>query len=164
MNYIDEIRAYMPPTPEEQMEKEAILDTIMRYGDAILDRTTLLAHMTSSGFVMNPELDKCLMVYHNIYDCWAWTGGHCDGDPDLLATAMREAKEETGAEDFYPLTEQMLSLDMLTVENHYKRGKYVPSHIHINASLCPHLRGNGTPARKTRREQRCQLDSCYIDG
>ena len=36
---------------------------------------------------------KVLMIYHNIYKSWAWTGGHADGESDLLGTAIRELKE-----------------------------------------------------------------------
>lgn len=134
MNYLDEIRAYNPPLPHEEVEKQLILDACEKQGDAILTRDSALCHFTSSGWIMNPELTKVLMVYHNIYDSWAWTGGHCDGDGDLLAVAVREAMEETGAEDIRPLSEEMVSLDILTVENHYKRGNYVPAHLHINSS------------------------------
>ncbi len=134
MNYLDEIRAYLPPTEEEKAEREIVLEACLRDGDSILTRANSLYHMTSSGFVMDPELKNVLMVYHNIYRSWAWTGGHCDGDGDLLAVALREAQEETGAEDLRPLSRGMASLDILTVENHYKRGAYVPAHLHINAS------------------------------
>lgn len=41
------------------------------------------------------------MIYHKIYNSWAWTGGHSDGDNDLLHVAMKEAKEETGIKDDY---------------------------------------------------------------
>ena len=30
------------------------------------------------------------MIYHNIYKSWAWTGGHSDGDSNLLNVALRE--------------------------------------------------------------------------
>ena len=33
------------------------------------------------------------MIYHKIYKSWAWTGGHADGDSNLLHVAIKEAKE-----------------------------------------------------------------------
>ena len=35
------------------------------------------------------------MAYHNIYKSWSWTGGHADGETDLLHVAMREARDAT---------------------------------------------------------------------
>ena len=49
--------------------------------------------MTSSGLIFNKNLDKILMVHHNIYNTWSWTGGHADGEDDLLKVAIKEAKE-----------------------------------------------------------------------
>ena len=72
------------------------------------------------------------MVYHNIYDSWSWTGGHADGEPDLMSVAVREAREETGVKDLKILRREPLSLEIITVDGHEKRGAYVPSHLHLN--------------------------------
>ena len=74
------------------------------------------------------------MVYHNIYDSWSWTGGHADGEMDLLAVAMKEGKEETGAVHLFPISRDIFSIEALTVDGHVKRGKYVSSHIHLNVT------------------------------
>ena len=55
-----------------------------------------MAHMTASSWIVNEDYTKVLMIYHNIYNSWAWTGGHADGDEDLLHVAVKEAREETG--------------------------------------------------------------------
>lgn len=81
---------------------------------------------------MNREYDKVLMIYHNIYHSWAWTGGHADGEEDLLAVAIREAEEETGVTGIVPIKDGIYSLEILTVDGHEKRGAYVPSHLHLN--------------------------------
>lgn len=73
-----------------------------------------------------------LMIYHNIYKSWAWTGGHADGESDLLETAIRELKEETGVEDVKVLNDNIFSLEIICVNGHVKRGKYVSSHVHLN--------------------------------
>lgn len=72
------------------------------------------------------------MVYHNIYDSWSWTGGHADGEADLAQVALREAKEETGLSQIEFVKETPVSLEIITVDGHEKRGHYVPSHLHLN--------------------------------
>ena len=51
---------------------------------------------------------------------------------DLLAVALREVREETGVQRLRPVTEDIYSLEVLTVDGHEKHGKYVPSHLHLN--------------------------------
>ena len=74
------------------------------------------------------------MAYHKIYDSWAWVGGHSDGDSDLLHVAMKEAKEETGIKNVTPISENIYSLEIIAVNGHEKREKYVASHVHLNAT------------------------------
>ncbi len=72
------------------------------------------------------------MVYHNIYRSWAWSGGHCDGETDPLETARREVLEETGIKTLTLLGDGPVSIELLSVIPHIKRGKYISSHLHIN--------------------------------
>lgn len=81
---------------------------------------------------MNTTMDKVLMVHHNIYNTWAWTGGHADGDSDLLYVALKEAKEETGVDNIKPLSEEIVSIDILPVYGHIKKGKYISAHLHLS--------------------------------
>ena len=98
----------------------------------VYSRENLTAHMTASAWVVNENRDKVLMAYHNIYHSWSWLGGHADGERDLLAVALREVGEESGVIHVRPLSEEIFSLEILTVDGHEKRGKYVPSHLHLN--------------------------------
>ena len=100
--------------------------------DDTLTRQNEYGHFTSSAFVINKERTKILMIYHKIYNSWAWTGGHSDGNSDLLNVAIKEAKEETGIEKVNPIFKNMYSLEIITVDGHEKRGKYVGSHVHLN--------------------------------
>ena len=110
-----------------------MLDCLERYAD-VYERTNLLFHVTASAWVTNAARDRVLMVYHNIYDSWAWTGGHADGEHDLLAVALREATEETGVRSIRPASERLLSIETLTVNPHFKHGKFVPAHLHLNGT------------------------------
>ena len=132
--YLEEISAYQPQTQQEAGDKEMILAYLRQFPHDILTRENKIAHLTSSGFVVNADGTKVLMAHHNLYKVWAWTGGHADGDPDLLAVALREAREETGAVHVRPLSPAIASLDILPVWGHVKHGAWVPSHQHLNVT------------------------------
>lgn len=133
MNYKSEIEKYIPSSPQEESDKNIMLDYIERY-DNVLLRENKIAHITSSGLVLNRSLDKMLMVHHNIYNTWSWTGGHADGEKNILKVAIKEAVEETGVSNISPLTESIVSLDILPVYGHMKKGKYVSAHLHLSIS------------------------------
>lgn len=124
------LRAYRPCNAQETAERAALLGWMEQFDDLLL-RSNLLAHFTASSIILDETGRFTLLVYHNLYDSWGWTGGHADGDADLLAVALREAQEETGA-DCLPLSAQVLGIDCLPVWGHIKRGFYVPSHLHLN--------------------------------
>ena len=127
------IAAYSPFNEQEAADKELILDFLQKNPDAFY-RTNRIAHMTASAWVVNPAWDRVLMVYHNIYDSWSWTGGHADGEENLAAVALREVREETGVRSARLLSEGIFSLESLTVDGHEKHGAYVPSHLHLNVT------------------------------
>ncbi len=133
MNVIEDIRKYKPYNIQEEKDRETILSFLEKYEDAFF-RTNLLGHMTASAWVVNKNRDKILMAYHKIYDSWSWLGGHCDGETDCLAVALREVKEESGVKDVYPLCNDIFSLEVVSVNSHYRRGEYVPTHLHLNVT------------------------------
>ena len=128
---MEQLRRFQPWNEQEQRDRALILRFLEENPDAFL-RSNKTAHMTASAWVVNPARDKVLMVYHKIYDSWSWTGGHADGDEDLLAVALREAREETGVEHIAPVSREIYSLEIVTVDGHEKRGEYVSSHLHMN--------------------------------
>lgn len=133
MDYIRQILEFTPANRQEKNDKRVILDYIDRFPD-ILHRNNEFAHITSSGFIMNPALDKVLMVHHNIRQTWSWTGGHVDGETDFLLVALREAREETGVCRLIPLAQAIVSLDILPVRGHVRKGKYVCTHLHLSVA------------------------------
>ena len=119
MNWIEAIKNYIPYNDQEAKDKDLIIECINKF-DNILTRENIIAHITSSGYIVNKERSKVLMIYHNIYQSWAWTGGHADGDCDLLHVAIKEAKEETGLKEVLPVINEILGLNVLTVNGHIK--------------------------------------------
>ena len=132
--YIEQINKFIPTCVQEEKDKELILEMIEKEKDNILIRETKYAHLTSSGLVVNKDLSKVLMAYHNIYDSWAWTGGHVDGEEDLYEVALREVKEETSVKSLNPISKDIISLEVLSVNGHFKNNQYVSSHLHLNVT------------------------------
>lgn len=131
MNLKEQIENYKPYNEQEEKDKEVMLKYINTFDD-VLTRNNEFGHFTASSWAVNKEKTKVLMIYHNIYKSWAWTGGHADGESDLLHTAIRELKEETGIENVKVLDDNIFSLEIIRVDGHVKRGKYVSSHVHLN--------------------------------
>ena len=120
------------PFNEQEARDRAVLMGLLRTGQNRWTRENEAAHLTASAWVVNGDRERVLMAYHNIYDSWSWLGGHADGERDLLAVAMREVREESGLARVAPVSEALFSLEILTVDGHEKRGRYVPSHLHLN--------------------------------
>lgn len=133
MGLYQQIKEYLPYNEQEAQDKEMMLQFMERNKD-YLERTNETAHFSASLWAVNPSRTKVLMIYHNIFHSWSWIGGHADGEEDLKAVALRELFEETGVKYARLVSEDIFSLESLTVDGHKKRGKYVPSHLHLNVT------------------------------
>jgi 8-oxo-dGTP pyrophosphatase MutT (NUDIX family) len=93
-----------------------------------LARTCAPGHLTGSAWIVDPSRRRVLLTHHRKLDKWLQPGGHADGDPDLLAVALREAREETGLTRLKPV-----STDLFDVDRHWipPRGD-VPGHWHLD--------------------------------
>ena len=134
-NLYQQIREFIPNTEQEFADKKIFISLMEKYPDTILTRKNPVAHLTGSGFILNPGRDKCLMVFHNLYRSWSWSGGHADGCADLLSVAIREAEEETGITNLKPISEKIISLDVLPVFGHFKNRSYVSTHLHLSIAF-----------------------------
>ena len=114
-------------------DSEKIRQWLVKYGQEALLTRMEEGHFTAAGFIFNPQRTKTLMIYHNIFNTWAWTGGHADGESDLLKVALKEAEEETGAV-CRPIDKEACFADIIPVMAHTKRGKPVKEHVHLNLS------------------------------
>ena len=131
MNLKEEIKRYVPCNRQEEKDKELMLKYIDLFDD-VLTRENEMCHFSASSWIVNKDKTKAIMAYHNIYKSWAWTGGHADGDENLVNVALKEAREETGLKNLKVLSDGIFGLQILTVDSHIKRGKFVPSHLHLD--------------------------------
>lgn len=127
------VRGYVPDCEQEEKDRSQILHYFSVCND-LLTRKNTLFHFTASAWVMNPRRTKALMVHHNIYNAWSWVGGHADGCGDLFEVACRELAEETGLTSALALSEDPVSLEIIGVQSHWRKGEYVAPHIHLNVT------------------------------
>ena len=133
MEILESIERYIPFNEQEERDRMLILRAL-REEKNVFSRENEAMHMTASAWVTNETQDRVLMVYHNLYDSWSWLGGHADGECDLMSFALREVCEESGITRVRPASEEIFSLEILTVDGHEKRGRYVSSHLHLNVT------------------------------
>ena len=137
-NYMEklrkEIETYLPFNEQEEQDQRQFLRLLEHMPD-LLTRENDVAHITVSAWIVNPSRTKVLMAYHNIYQSWAWLGGHADGNPDVRQVIRKEIEEESGLTDIRFLTDDIFSLESLTVDGHEKRGTYISSHLHLNLTF-----------------------------
>lgn len=130
---INKLKAYIPFNEQERVDIAEIIRRL-ESGEELYSRENLSAHFTASAWVISPDRSQLLMAYHNLYDSWAWLGGHADGEKDLLKVAIKEVQEESGLVDVYPVLDEIYSVEIIGVDGHFKKGKYVPSHLHLNVT------------------------------
>jgi len=92
------------------------------------ERSLLIGHVTASAFIVDSERSHTLLLYHTKIKIWVQPGGHCDGDPDAAATALREAMEETGLKKLEIKADRIYDVDVHPISER----KSVPAHHHYD--------------------------------
>ena len=69
-------------------------------------------HLTASGLIIDPILQRVLLTLHPKVGRWLQTGGHCEiADVSVAESALREAHEESGIIGLSLLSQAPIRLD-----------------------------------------------------
>lgn len=94
---LDDLRAWTPADPGQRALLERYVALVAARGETALLRDGGPEHLTGSCWVLSPDLTHVLLCFHRKGQFWVQTGGHVEaGDRSLAATALREAREESG--------------------------------------------------------------------
>jgi hypothetical protein len=115
---------YNPVDQAEQEYKKTITDFLNQYPNAF-ERFLEVGHITASAWLVNKDNTKALLMHHRKLNMWVQLGGHCDGDTDALAVAIKEAQEESGIMNIKPVNADIFDIDVhLIPENKREKAHY----------------------------------------
>lgn len=116
--------------PWNEQERSALDRTIefVRKHEACFHRTLTIGHITGSAWLVDAAGRHALLTLHAKLGKWLQLGGHADGDPDVLAVALREAREESGIADLHPVSTNVFDVDVHLIP---ARGAE-PAHYHYD--------------------------------
>ena len=118
---------YQPFTPEETQFKQQMIEFIDQNTDCF-ERTLLIGHITGSAWIVDKSRKFTLLTHHRKLDKWFQTGGHCDGNSNVLNIAIKEAMEETGLTDIQVINASVFDIDIHIIPER----KGVSSHLHYD--------------------------------
>lgn len=121
------LQQHTPVDVEEQaMTRQTI--AFVQENPACFERSLLTGHITGSAWILSPDRQQVLLIHHRKLDRWLQPGGHADGDSDVAAVALREAREETGLTSLKLLSDAIFDVDIHEIPARAD----VPAHLHYD--------------------------------
>jgi len=120
---LENIAAHTPFDETEATHQQAIFSFVQNHR-RFYKRTLATGHTTGSAWIINPAHTHALMLHHKKLDRWLQPGGHVEHDTNLLATALREAREETGIIDCRIVSEAIFDIDIHTIPANKKESEH----------------------------------------
>ena len=108
------LHAYIPTDQHEQEAKKTMLTFIDQY-PTCFERSLEVGHITASSWLVNKNNTHALMMHHAKLGIWCQLGGHCDGNPNPLEVAIKEAQEESGIHEIVALSPAIFDIDIHVV-------------------------------------------------
>jgi 8-oxo-dGTP pyrophosphatase MutT (NUDIX family) len=129
------LRTWTPPSPRQAALRDRFVTHLHTHPDG-LARSCSPGHLTAGTLVLSADLDAVLLNLHGRAARWFHFGGHWEpGDASLLATASREATEESGLAALQ-MDPDPVHLDLHRVE--FCRGHDRADHLDVRyAALAP---------------------------
>ncbi len=109
--FVDELRVYVAADDREERMRERMLAFVEAQPDAF-ERSCLIGHITASAWIVDRDRNRALLTHHRKLGKWLQLGGHTDGDADVRAAALREAREESGLASLRFVSPSIYDLDI----------------------------------------------------
>ncbi len=136
---LDLLATYQPLDDLEAASHTRIVNFVQRHTDCF-ERSCAPGHVTASAWLLHPHQPLVLLTHHRKLRRWLQPGGHADGDTDVVAVALREAREESGIDDIQPIHATIFDVDVHTIPARADE----PAHDHFDVRFL--LRVTSDPA------------------
>jgi 8-oxo-dGTP pyrophosphatase MutT (NUDIX family) len=93
------LERYLERHPEDRVRADHVRQFVRANPDCF-ERTNREGHVTGSAWIVSADRRYYLLTHHRKLGRWLQLGGHADGDPDPAQVALREAREESGMQEF----------------------------------------------------------------
>lgn len=130
------LAAHQPFDDAEAAALREITAFVQAHPDCF-ERSLDIGHVTGSAWLIDESGQRALLTHHRKLDKWLQLGGHADGNPDVLAVAIREAEEESGLQDIVPVSTAIFDVDVHPIPAHGG----VPPHVHYDVRFLLRARG-----------------------
>jgi 8-oxo-dGTP pyrophosphatase MutT (NUDIX family) len=124
------LAAHHPADPKEADDLRAMRSFASSLAEPF-SRGQWPAHFTGSAVVVTPDGARVCLVLHGKLNRWLQPGGHADlvDGGEMEATALREAREETGCDvELHPRAPRPLDVDVHVIPAR----KTDPEHQHLD--------------------------------
>lgn len=121
------LQRHQPTDTTEQECKKQMLEFVTEHANCF-ERSLEQGHITASAWLVNKDDSQALLMHHAKLDAWFQLGGHCDGDPNVLAVAIKEAQEESGINNIVPAQQAIFDIDIHLIPAY----KDIPAHYHYD--------------------------------
>lgn len=108
---LDMLRRHQPLDTGEA-ESLVRIEAFVRSHSDCFQRSLQIGHITGSAWIVNSEGTHALFTHHRKLGMWLQLGGHADGNSDVLAVALSEAREESGIDRIIPVSKDIFDVDV----------------------------------------------------
>lgn len=138
---LKELENYSPFDQSEQIACHQ-LRYFLTHDKNPYDRENIIAHVVADAWVINPSKTHVLLMFHSYKNFWMTPGGHCDGNPNVLESAIREVWEETGLKINIDQPRVLFDVNTGYVPQKEKAHGIEPEHLHFD--ICYLFEGDDT--------------------
>lgn len=145
--------AYRPVDDAQQDMRRRLLSFIAVYPQEAHLRRCRPGHLTASALVISRQVGQVLLMRHRKLQRWLQLGGHCDGDANLAAVALREASEESGLSGL-TVDPRVVDIDIHPIPS--RPGE--PGHLHYDCRFQVYATTAEPPVRNEESDELRWLD------
>lgn len=113
--------------PIEALTTRNVIDFVQAQPNCF-ERSLPVGHITGSAWLIDQAGKRALFTHHRKLDRWLQLGGHADGNSDVAAVAMNEAREESGLRSLTFVDTRIFDLDAHVIPARENE----PEHIHYD--------------------------------